>query len=145
MINQNQDKQFYFLDNFYTEFEQKIDEEHYIGKVGVFKATKEENFKSNDLKVYYVLFEKGSMTRIHYHQSDQILIAQHGEGFVTIINKIEIDQKDQTDNIKSEQTIELKPGNAILIRAGILHYHGAKKNKEFNHVAILQNKESFYL
>jgi len=142
MINQNHDKKIYFLDNFYTEFEPKIDEEKYIGKAAIFKATQEGIFKSNDLKVYYILFEKGSMTRIHYHQSDQILIAQYGEGFVTIINKIE---QDNTDNNKAEQTIELKPGNAVLIRAGILHYHGAKKNKNFNHIAILQNKESFYL
>ena len=61
-------------------------------------------------EMYYVTFENGGMTKIHTHESEQILIATTtspdsdasylGEGFVTLIQKKSV-QKEMIQNMLS--------------------------------------------
>jgi quercetin dioxygenase-like cupin family protein len=62
-----------------------------IGKVTINKVS--DIFAAKDLKrelkAYFVTFHDGARTRLHYHESDQILIAIDGTGFVEIVKRIQ--------------------------------------------------------
>lgn len=72
-----------------------------------------------------VTFEPGCRNNWHIHhaKSDggQILICLAGEGWY---------QEEGKD------AVSLKPGKVITIPAGVKHWHGAKKDSWFSHIAI---------
>ena len=74
---------------FFKEGEPETD--YAIGKVTMNKVS--DRFAAKDLKrelkAYFVTFHDGARTRLHYHESDQILIATEGIGFVEIVKRIE--------------------------------------------------------
>jgi quercetin dioxygenase-like cupin family protein len=93
--------------------------------------------------MYHVIFQNGSLTTLHYHESDQILIATNGKGVVGLIHgtslmKFEIDDN---DIIFFE-----KEGDTVCIPANTLHFHGAIIGETFSHIAIMKkfktNRES---
>jgi quercetin dioxygenase-like cupin family protein len=87
-------------------------------------------------EMYYVTFLNGARTTLHYHESDQILIAIKGKGVVGFakgnnnnITKFEIDDNDII--FFKEQ------GDTVCIPANKLHFHGAMVGDEdFSHIAI---------
>ncbi|VFJ15142.1 conserved protein of unknown function [Candidatus Nitrosocosmicus franklandus] len=90
---------------------------------------------SNDLEAYFVEFIGGSLTTVHYHESEQILIPISGNGVVG-----EFTLKPSTtlidlcwENIKFQP---LKVGEIVLIEPQILHIHGAIPGQTFSHIAI---------
>jgi hypothetical protein len=64
------------IDNFYGEGE--LERENYVGQVHVNRVYSEEKAEkiTKDLKVYFVTFYGNARTRLHYHDSDQILIVK---------------------------------------------------------------------
>ena len=72
-----------------------------------------------------VTFEPGCRNNWHIHKSTkgggQILICVDGEGWY---------QED------GKEAISLKPGMVITIPANVKHWHGAKKDKWFSHLAV---------
>ncbi len=78
-----------------------------------------------DLSLYNVTFEPGCRNNWHIHHASkgggQILICVDGEGWY------------QEDG-KSPQS--LKKGDVITIPANVKHWHGAKKDSWFSHIAI---------
>jgi len=72
-----------------------------------------------------VTFEPGCRNNWHIHQSTsgggQILVCTAGEGWY---------------QQEGKKTKSLKPGDTVYIPAGIKHWHGAKKNSWFSHLAI---------
>lgn len=69
-----------------------------------------------------VTFEPGARNNWHIHRSGyQILLVTNGEGWYQ-------------EEGKEAQT--LKPGDVIITRDGIKHWHGAKKDNWMTHVAI---------
>ena len=81
--------------------------------------------KETPLSVVNVTFEPGCRNNWHVHKATkgggQILICTAGEGWY---------------QAEGEAAIELKPGVAVYIPANVKHWHGAKKDKWFSHIAI---------
>ena len=72
-----------------------------------------------------VTFEPGCRNNWHIHHADQgggqILICTAGEGWY---------------QEEGKPAIELVPGAIIEIPAGVKHWHGAKKDTWFSHIAV---------
>lgn len=128
--------------------EGEVEKEYAIGRVTMNKVS--DRFSSKDqhgeLKTYFVTFHDGARTRLHYHDSDQILIAYDGEGFVEIVRRIN-ESRDKDYSLEVEDYTEFKNGETVLIPAGKLHWHGAKKGApgKFSHIAILKNSKTVWL
>lgn len=104
-----------------------------------------EKIKSKDQDIYHVHFEKGSRTKLHHHNGNQVLIAVNGKGSLEIFKKYGTKKSDF--KIKKTKRINLKEGDIVHIPAKTLHTHGSiDKNKEFSHIAIniLPKKNSIY-
>lgn len=43
-----------------------------------------------------------------------------------------------------KKAVSLEPGNVIVTDKGVKHWHGAKKDSEFAHIAITAGKSEFY-
>jgi len=104
-----------------------------------------EKIKAKDQDIYHVHFEKGSRTKLHQHNGNQILVGVKGKGRLEIFRKYGTSK----DNfkIKKIEKISLNEGDMVHISAKTLHTHGSiDKKKEFSHIAIniLPKKNSTY-
>ena len=83
------------------------------------------DYQNGDMPVYNVTFEPGCRNNWHIHHAKsgggQILICIAGEGWYQ-------------EEGKAAQ--ELLPGTVIVIPANVKHWHGAKKDTWFSHVAL---------
>lgn len=72
-----------------------------------------------------VTFELGCRNHWHIHQADkgggQILICTAGHGWY---------------QEEGKEAVSLEPGKVIVIPANVKHWHGAKKDSWFSHIAI---------
>lgn len=83
------------------------------------------DMSKTNLFIANVTFEPKCRNNWHIHKSTsgggQILICVDGEGWY---------------QEEGKKAIELKPGMVITIPANVKHWHGAKKNSWFSHLAI---------
>jgi len=94
-----------------------------------------EKIKSKDQDIYHVHFEKGSRTKLHTHNGNQVLIATKGSGSLEIFKRYGTSKTNF--KIKKTETIKLNEGDIVHIPAKTLHTHGSiDKKKEFSHIAI---------
>ena len=101
--------------------------------------------KSKDQDIYHVHFEKGSRTKLHMHNGNQVLIAIKGKGSLEIFRKYGTSKSDF--KIKRTKKITLNEGDIVHIPAKVLHTHGSiDKKKTFSHIAIniLPRKNAIY-
>ena len=121
----------------------------FIGNFEIRRILNESDSKEQEM--YHVTFKDGAMTKIHTHESEQILIAttsssessnNHsdiGRGFVVIIER-DGDTAGGDDDPKFDisKTIFLdKVGDTVCIPPNVLHCHGsANKEHDFSHIAI---------
>lgn len=81
--------------------------------------------KTENISIANVKFEPGCRNNWHIHKSDknggQILICVEGEGWYQ-------------EEGKTAQS--LKPGDVVTIPANVKHWHGAKKDSWFSHLAV---------
>jgi len=81
--------------------------------------------KESELSLFNVTFEPGCRNNWHIHHSTngggQILICTAGEGWY---------------QEEGKEAVSLKPGKVIQIPANVKHWHGAKKDSWFSHIAI---------
>ena len=104
-----------------------------------------EKIRSKDQDIYHVHFEKGSKTKLHFHNGNQVLMAIKGKGSLEIFKKYGTNKSEF--KIKRTNRISLNQGDIVHIPAKTLHTHGSiDKNKEFSHIAIniLPKKNSTY-
>ena len=104
-----------------------------------------EKIKSKDQDIYHVHFEKGSKTKLHFHNGNQVLVAIKGKGSLEIFKKYGTNKSEF--KIKRTERINLNQGDIVHIPAKILHTHGSiDRKKEFSHIAIniLPKKNSTY-
>jgi quercetin dioxygenase-like cupin family protein len=119
-------------ENIHNAKEIKVNENYFTGNVIIREILGQTN--SAEQEMYHVTFQNGALTTLHYHESDQILIATKGKGVVGLINgtgvtKFEINNDDMMF-FESE-------GDTICIPANKLHFHGAIRGQEnFSHIAI---------
>ena len=75
--------------------------------------------------IYNVTFEPGCRNNWHIHEADkgggQILVCTAGEGWY---------------QEEGKPAVELKPGMVITIPPEVKHWHGAKKDSWFSHIAV---------
>lgn len=101
--------------------ENKAFEKYFIGKSFLNPLTDPKGtiFMAN------VTFEPGCRNNWHIHHATkgggQILICVEGEGFY---------------QEEGKEAVSLKPGMVITIPANIKHWHGAKKDSWFSHIAV---------
>lgn len=75
-----------------------------------------------DFNVANVNFEPGVRNNWHiHHDGYQIILVTQGEGW---------------SQIEGEKPRSLKPGDVAVFKEGVKHWHGAKKNSWFSHLAI---------
>ena len=92
--------------------------------------------KSAEQKIYFVTFQKGSKTKLHYHEAGQTLIVTEGIGMLVIYKKIAGTLKTGL-KIRQISKITLKKGDVVYIPKYTLHVHGSTSQKQkFSHVAI---------
>ncbi len=104
-----------------------------------------EKIKAKDQDIYHVHFEKGSRTKLHQHNGNQILIGVKGKGSLEIFRKYSTSKNNF--KIKKIEKISLNEGDIVHIPAKTLHTHGSMdKEKEFSHIAIniLPKKNTIY-
>ena len=122
-----------FKENIYNSPEKKVDPSYFRGKVILQQVLSDEN--SRELEIYHVIFKDGATTTVHYHETDQVLIATKGRGIVGIINSDSISDF----GIEDIETVPMnKEGDVVQIPAFRLHFHGAASMEEFSHIAIRQ-------
>lgn len=91
--------------------------------------------KSKDQDIYHVHFEKGSRTKLHLHDGNQVLIATKGKGSLEMFRRFGTSKSNF--KIKKTQKIILNEGDIVHIPANTLHTHGSiDKKKTFSHIAI---------
>ena len=75
---------------------------------------------SRDYNVNIIAFSKGTRTKFHTHESEQVLIVTSGVGIVA------------TETEEHRVTT----GDVILVPAGETHRHGATPDSEFAHISL---------
>ena len=89
--------------------------------------------KMDNIFLANVTFEPGCRNNYHIHHASknggQILICTAGFGWY----------KEEGKN-----AVSLKPGDVITIKANVKHWHGAKKDSYFSHIAIEVPGEDTY-
>ena len=101
--------------------------------------------KSQDQDIYHVHFEKGSKTKLHWHNGNQVLIATKGKGSLEIFRRY--GSTKTNFRIKRTEKITLNEGDIVHIPTKTLHTHGSiDKKKTFSHIAIniLPKKNAIY-
>lgn len=73
-----------------------------------------------------VTFEAGSRTRWHIHTGTQILLCTAGKGWY---------------QEQGQAARELQAGDVVVIRPGVVHWHGASAIHEFSHLSVIPNPE----
>lgn len=104
-----------------------------------------DKIKAKDQDIYHVHFEKGSRTKLHQHNGNQILVGIKGKGSLEIFKKSGTSKN--SFKIKKIERISLNEGDMVHIPAKTLHIHGSiDKKKEFSHIAIniLPKKNATY-
>lgn len=94
-----------------------------------------EKIKSKDQDIYHVHFERGSRTKIHAHDGNQVLIATRGKGSLEIFKRYGTAKTNF--KIRKTETLRLSEGDIVHIPARTLHTHGSTYKKSvFSHIAI---------
>ena len=83
------------------------------------------DFQHGEFPIFNVTFEPGCRNNWHIHHADrgggQILICTAGEGWY---------------QAEGEEPLELNEGSVVVIPAGVKHWHGAKNDSWFSHIAL---------
>lgn len=122
-----------FKMNIYNSPVKKVDPSYFRGNAILQQVLGDENLR--ELEIYHVFFRNGATTTVHYHETDQVLIATKGRGIVGVINS------DSIANLEIEdiETFTMnKNGDVVHIPAFKMHFHGAASEQEFSHLAIRQ-------
>lgn len=86
--------------------------------------------------MYHVYFERGSKTKLHRHDGNQVLIATKGKGILETFKKAGRSGGDGFAMKRIGKTA-LKEGDVAYIPAGTLHVHGSSSTgATFAHIAI---------
>jgi quercetin dioxygenase-like cupin family protein len=118
-------------ENIHTAKEKKVNENYFTGNVVIREILGEDN--SAEQEMYHVIFQNGALTTLHFHESDQILIATNGKGVVGLIQGTRVSKFEIDDN---DMIFLEKVGDTVCIPANKLHFHGAINGDTFSHIAI---------
>ena len=119
--------------NLYYSQERTVNPLYFDGKVKIREVFNEGN--SSDQEVYFVEFSDGSLTTVHYHETEQILIPLYGNG---IVGQFNLSSSTSLTELQWEdyKLKDLRVGDIVIIPSHVLHFHGALAGQNFSHVAI---------
>jgi quercetin dioxygenase-like cupin family protein len=120
-------------ENIHTAKEKKLNENYFTGNVIIREILGEDN--SAEQEMYHVTFQNGALTTLHFHGSDQILIATNGKGVVGLIQGTSVTKFEIDDN---DMILLEKEGDTVCIPANKIHFHGATNGDTFSHIAIMK-------
>lgn len=119
-------------ENIHNAKEIKVNEDYFTGNVIIREILGQTN--SAEQEMYHVTFQSGALTTLHFHESDQILIATKGKGVVGLINGTGVTKFEINDD---DIIFFENEGDTVCIPANKLHFHGAiKRGENFSHIAI---------
>ncbi|MEW5840190.1 cupin domain-containing protein [Nitrososphaera sp.] len=108
---------------------------YFDGRVVIKKMVTEA--ASREVETYLVDFSDGARTKLHYHETDQILIATEGRGVVALQSKVEMDGSGGEARVRLGDVHHMKKGDFVLVPAYTWHWHGAAaKGEDFAHIQI---------
>ena len=119
--------------NLYYSNEKKVNPYYFVGDVIIREIYNESN--SNDQEVYFVEFDRGALTTIHFHETEQFLVPLYGNG---VIGEIDVNKSNFLVDFTFENLIikSLNVGEIVSIKPNILHFHGASPGQNFSHLAF---------
>src|SRR6187551_1594682 len=105
--------------NIHTAKEKDVNINYFTGEIKIREILSDEN--SPEQEMYHVTFYNGALTSLHYHESDQILIATKGKGVVGLVEGSSVSKS----VVDINSITFLNEGDTVLIPANSKHFHGA--------------------
>ena len=99
----------------------------FIGKVTAQRMVTPE--VSETMRIGNVIFSPGARTKLHTHESDQVIIVTGGNGIVATKDK--------------ENEVAL--GDVVHVPSGEVHWHGATEVSSFSQISVLLTGENTIL
>ena len=115
-------------ENIFFSQKKDINKDYFRGEVVMIEVLNKNN--SIEYEMYHVLFKKGALTTLHYHETEQILIGTKGKGILCLFEDNIIEN--MSTNTK---TIGLDEGDVASIPPFIWHFHGSLKD-DFAYIAL---------
>ncbi|MEW6603447.1 MAG: cupin domain-containing protein [Thermoproteota archaeon] len=115
---------------------------YFEGKVEIKKMITDALTK--EVETFLVTFIDGARTKLHYHETDQVLIATKGRGVVVLQTRVKMDS-DTTATVKMDEVHYLEEGDFVCVPAWKWHWHGAVKGSIFAHYQIKKPGKTVWL
>jgi quercetin dioxygenase-like cupin family protein len=116
--------------------------QYFEGKVEIKKMITDALTK--EVETFLVTFIDGARTKLHYHETDQVLIATEGRGIVVLQTGAKM-ENDTTATVKMDEVHYLEKGDFVCVPAGKWHWHGAAKGSTFAHYQIKKPGKTTWL
>lgn len=116
--------------------------QYFDGRVEIKKMVTDAVTK--EVETFLVTFINGARTKLHYHETDQVLIATGGKGIVVLQTGVKMDS-DTAATVKMDEVHHLEEGDFVCVPAGKWHWHGAVKGSMFAHYQIKRPGKTVWL
>ena len=115
---------------------------YFTGRVEVKKLVTDKT--STEVEAFLVSFFDGARTKLHYHETDQILVATEGIGIIAAQTGVE-NVQERSATVKLGWVQRMKPGDFVCIPAHKWHWHGAAEGQGFVHFQIKKPGKTVWL
>ncbi len=105
---------------------------YFLGRVDLHEIS--DKIGSRDQKIYFVKFKNGARTKLHYHEGGQVLVVTAGSGLLVLFKKKST--SGGRTSIRLHTKVMLWKGDVAYIPKNTLHWHGAARGKNLDHVAF---------
>lgn len=99
---------------------------------------------TKEVETYLVTFATGARTKLHYHETDQVLIATQGRGVVVLQTGVAM-ENDNVARVRMDEVHALEEGDFVCVPAYVWHWHGAQKGEDFAHLQIKKPGRTVWL
>jgi quercetin dioxygenase-like cupin family protein len=114
---------------------------YFVGSVEIKKLVTDA--VSKEVETYLVTFSNGARTKLHYHETDQILIATKGKGTVVLQGKVVMEG--DSARVSMDEVHDMNEGDYVCVPAYVWHWHGAAKGEDFAHLQIKKPGKTTWL
>ena len=115
---------------------------YFTGRVEIRKMVTEK--ATTEVETFLVSFFDGARTKLHYHETDQVLVATAGNGAVAAQTSVE-SVSETSATVKLGWMREMKAGDFVCIPSRTWHWHGAAKGQHFAHYQIKRPGKTVWL
>lgn len=115
---------------------------YFVGPVEIKKMVTDA--ESKEVETYLVAFSNGARTKLHYHETDQILIATNGKGIVVLQSKVTM-EGDNVARVGMDESFAMSEGDFVCVPAYVWHWHGAVKGEDFAHLQVKKPGKTVWL